>query len=318
MFDELPDSASVADLDDCALVAAIEDWTRATATVAAHRFAFIAELFGRRYDSEWETDKDASDAWTSVVAEISCASGISHFRAESDMVCGADLSSRLPRVAALLRAGRISEYCARAIVARTELVADRDLLAHIDGDLCEKATAWGALSKKKLDAVIDQIVDEHDPGALKQTRKRSRDRTIWFGASEDGLTEFAGWMDSVDAALVKQRATRMAKGVCADDPRTLQQRRVDALGALGAGSWHLQCRCGNPTCPATVDDGRASNVVVHIHADNAALAAQPDPYTDGDGPLPDDEQETVVAEQDSVADDQNSVGADEPAVGASD
>ena len=216
------------------------------------------------------------------------------------MVTGVDLSTRLPKVAALLMAGHVSEYLARRIVDRTELIMDRDLLATIDTGIADKATRWGTLSKKKLDACIDMIVNEHDPGALKSARKTVRKRRIWFGESKDGVTEFAGVMDTVDAALVKQRVALMAKSVCKDDPRTLEQRRVDALAAMGAGSSHLQCRCGSPACPAAEDDGRASNVVVHIYADEASLAAAPDPFLDGDGPLPEDalvEDEAAVADQ---------------------
>jgi hypothetical protein len=62
----------------------------------------------------------------------------------------------------------------------------------------------------------------------------------------------------------------MAHAVCDDDPRTVAQRRADALGALAAGADHLACACGAPTCPAGADDGRASHVVVHIVADTAA------------------------------------------------
>jgi hypothetical protein len=230
------------------------------------------------------------------------------------MEVGAALSTRLPKVAALLMAGQISEYLARTIVGRTENVRDRDLLAEIDTDITAKATRWGKLSKKKLDACIDLIVNKHDPGALKRTRKTVRDRKIWFGESKDGVTEFAGFMDSVDAALLKQRATLMAKAVCKDDPRTLEQRRVDALGALGAGSFHLQCRCGNPTCPAAADeDGRASNVVVNVYTDEATVAAEPDPFMDGDGPLPEDPEVVVSGEDAVVAEPDPSPAAQAPA-----
>ena len=110
MFDDLPDSASVADLDDAAVVAGIEAWTAATAVGAGHRLRFVGELFRRRFDVEWETDEDACDAWDSVAAEISAASGISQGRASTDMEVGAALCSRLPKVAALLLSGQISEY----------------------------------------------------------------------------------------------------------------------------------------------------------------------------------------------------------------
>jgi hypothetical protein len=60
---------------------------------------------------------------------------------------------------------------------------------------------------------------------------------------------------ATDATVLKQRLEAMARGVCEDDPRTLAQRRADALGALAAGSQHLYCTCDDPECPtATVDE----------------------------------------------------------------
>ena len=78
----------------------------------------------------------------------------------------------------------------------------------------------------------------------------------------------------------------MARGVCEDDPRTLAQRRSDALGALGAGSTVLSCGCANPNCPAVVDDGRASSIVVHVIAEAASTEAtrRSAPARGGTGP----------------------------------
>lgn len=139
MFEELPDSASRADLDDAAVVTAIEGWTRAAATVAAHRLALIAEMTSRRYSEDWDIAEDACDAWDSAAAEISAASGISHDRAGGDMEVGVALCARLPKVAALLMAGQICERVARRIVKRTELVQDPDLVAKLDATVAPPA-----------------------------------------------------------------------------------------------------------------------------------------------------------------------------------
>jgi Domain of unknown function (DUF222) len=83
------------------------------------------------------------------------------------------------------------------------------------------------------------------------------------------------------------------------------QRRADAMGAFGAGSLHLACQCGRPDCQYAADDGRESSVVVHLYAEEAALAAEPDPLMDGDDPLvdrrtPEDgDRDGAVAERDS-------------------
>ena len=62
----------------------------------------------------------------------------------------------------------------------------------------------------------------------------------------------------------------MAHQVCEDDPRTLGQRRADALGALAAGSTVLACQCGGPACPAATVDARAGAVVIHVLPDQPA------------------------------------------------
>ena len=102
--------------------------------------------------------------------------------------------------------------------------------------------------------------------------------------STEGVTEIIARLKGPDAALYWRRLTVMAHGVCPQDPRTLDQRRADAHGAIGAGFFHLACECGTPDCPAAVDDGHGSAVVVHIYTEHAALTAQPDPLTNGEDP----------------------------------
>ncbi|MCV7180917.1 DUF222 domain-containing protein [Mycolicibacterium murale] len=250
---------------------------------------------------------------------MSLVSDTSHGRASNDMEIGLALATRLPRIAQLLLAGQISEYIARRIVHRTTNIIDPDLLATVEAHLAEAATTWGALSVKKLDDAIDVWVNRYDPAAVRQVRVRVRDRGVdiletkdgvtevllrltgadaalyWqritamakgVCTDDDGVTEVLLRLTGADAALYWQRITAMAKGVCTDDPRTLNQRRADAHGALGAGFFHLACQCGNPECPAADDDGRASQVVVHIYSEAATLDAEPDPLMDGDTPLP--------------------------------
>ncbi|MCV7185629.1 DUF222 domain-containing protein [Mycolicibacterium murale] len=319
MFAGLPDCAARSQMTDVQLDDAITTFTALAATVAAHRLLFIAEKTSRTYTDDYDTVDDTEAAWKSAAAEISLASDTSHGRASNDMEIGLALATRLPRIAELLLGGQISEYIARRIVHRTANIIDPDLLATVEAHLAEAATTWGALSVKKLDDAIDVWVNRYDPAAVRQVRVRVRDRGVEIletkdgvtevllrltGADaalywqritamakgvctdEDGVTEVLLRLTGADAALYWQRITAMAKGVCTDDPRTLDQRRADAHGALGAGFFHLACQCGNPDCPAAADDGRASQVVVHIYSEAATLDAEPDPLMDGDTPLP--------------------------------
>ena len=68
-----------------------------------------------------------------------------------------------------------------------------------------------------------------------------------------------------------KRLDALACTVCEHDPRTRQQRRADALGAMAAGADRLRCRCGRPDCAA--GGGPApSGVVIHMIAEQATLA----------------------------------------------
>lgn len=283
MFEGLPDSVSCAGMADAELDAAIAAWTEAIASASAHRLLLIAEKTRRNYDDDWECQEDTEAAWNSAAAEISLASKISHGRASGDMEVGLALT-RLPRIAAVFLAGQISEFLIRRIVHRTANIHDAEVLAQVESEIVERALHWGGLSKQKLDDAIDVWVDRHDPAALRRTRARVRDRGVSITESTEGVTEIIARLKGPDAALYWRRLTVMAHGVCPQDPRTLDQRRADAHGAIGAGFFHLACECGAPDCPAAVDDGRGSAVVVHIYTEHAALTAQPDPLTDGEDP----------------------------------
>jgi hypothetical protein len=78
----------------------------------------------------------------------------------------------------------------------------------------------------------------------------------------------------------------MAYSACDEDPRTLAQRRADALGALAAGSGRLACMCGASDCRNAESDGRAASVVIHVVADDASLNDAPDPHMNGERPDP--------------------------------
>ena len=88
-----------------------------------------------------------------------------------------------------------------------------------------------------------------------------------------------GRLYATDAAVLDRRLMEIAHSVCDDDPRTIAQRRADALGALAAGDERLVCGCGSPDCLASLaDDARSSSVVIHVVAEAPALDAHPDPH----------------------------------------
>lgn len=272
------------DESDAGLIGAIEEAARAEAAAAARRLAAIAELVHRRC-GDAETAHWACDAWDAAAAEISAALGVSHGRAAGQMHLGESLRLRLPRVAELFLAGRLSTRVVAAISWRTSLVTDPATMSLIDGVLADRAARWDALSQYKLEQAIDTWIDKYDPGALRRTRASARSRDVTIGGQnhESGTAALWGRLYASDATLLERRLEAMAHAVCENDPRTVGQRRADALGTLAAGSDRLACKCGRPDCPAAGPDARATGVVVHVLADSPALEALPDPDMSGDG-----------------------------------
>ncbi len=261
---------------DPAVVEAIVDFARAEAQDAARRLAWIAEFVARRCTDD-EHPYWACDAWDAAVAEVSAALGITCGRASGEMLMAMSLRDRLPRVAELFLAGTLTYRVCEAITERTDLIQDPATLRLVDTAIAHDALTWGPLSALKLQRAIDCWVDRYDPGAVRraQSRARTRDVVITVDAAA-GTAEITGALSATDGELVKRRLTRMAYSVCEDDPRTIAQRRSDALGALGAGADRLVCQCGNPDCPAAAnDDGRAAAVVVHVVAEADTVATEP-------------------------------------------
>lgn len=271
--------------DDASVVAAVAEYARAEAAAAAHRLRAIAELVRRRAEGRVDHARWSCDNWDAIAAEVAAAQGISHGMASGQMYLAVSLRDRLPRVATLFAAGHISARLAGAIVWHTDLIKDPRIVQIVDATLADDAARIGPLSVAKTAQAIDAVVDRHDPAAVRRARLHARGRDVVIATADgkSGTAALWGSLFATDAAVLDRRLAQMAHAVCEGDPRTVAQRRADALGALAAGGDQLACACGVPDCPAALDtDPRAGAVVVHVVAERASLDCAPDPYTAGE------------------------------------
>jgi hypothetical protein len=286
MFElSLPSAESLKHVDDAAVVAAIAECARVEAAAAARRLAATAELVARRADGPTDMAGWSCDNWDAMAAEVAAAQNISHGMASGQMYLATALRDRLPAVAALFADGIISARLASSIVWHTDLITDPDTMRLIDQSLAGDVTKFGPLSATKTALAIDAIVDRYDPEAVRRARASARGRDVVIAPADDrsGTAHLWGSLLATDAAVLDRRLTQMAHQVCEDDPRTIAQRRADALGTLAAGGEQLPCACATPGCPARVDaDPRATAVVIHVVAEASSLAATPDPHTSGE------------------------------------
>ena len=256
------------------VIAAIEEGARAEAAASARRLAAIAELVHRRVHDDDARAQWAFDPWDGATAEVAAALRVGHRRASGQMCIAVALRERLPRVAALHRAGALSARVISAITWSTHLVCDAQALALIDSALADHATSWEALAEDKLRQAVDVWVARYDPDAVRRTKTRTQGRDFVIGSCDDDTDTTAIWgrLLPSDAAVMKKRVTAMVRGVCDADPRSMGERRSDALGAIGAGNATLACRFGSPTCPAAAEQPQSA-VVIHVITDEATLDA---------------------------------------------
>lgn len=295
MFDlQFTEPADLAEVDDASLVDAIGGWARVEAAAAARRLAAIGELVARRTRGTDAVNRSrwSCDYWDVAASEVAAAERISHGMASSQLYLASALRDRLPKVAALFLDGMISVRLVSTIVWHTGLITDPYLLHAVDSELVEVATGLGTLSAAKTAAAIDALIDRHDPKAIRRHHHSARGRDVVVDTrnSENGTTGMWGRMLDADATALAQRLAQMANAVCDDDPRTLAQRRADALGALAMGAETLSCACDNGDCPSSAgSDARSTNVTVYVVADQAALNAAADPQFGNGEPCGDSE-----------------------------
>jgi hypothetical protein len=287
MFDSLgPELLTTA--DDAVVAGAVGDWGRGEAAAAARRLAAIAELVARRCPSG-DDDPDvvderlrwACDRWDATAAEVGAALGISARRASSQMYLAQSLRDRLPKLNALFLQGRVAARLVSTISWRTHNVVGATEMAAIDAEIADAAERWGPLSDRRVEALIDVVVDAHDPQAREWFREAARGLDVQFGKPEDegGTRSVWGRLYATHAELIERRLNGIARGVCDADPRTIGQRRAEAMGAVFAGADRIACRCGSPHCPSPGGAALKGSVVIHVVADVSAVetALAPDP-----------------------------------------
>jgi Domain of unknown function (DUF222) len=111
-----------------------------------------------------------------------------------------------------------------------------------------------------------------DADAVRRRKQRAAGREVSIWEAGEGLSRIEGSLLTPDAHALDQRLSALAATVCAHDPRTREERRADALGALAAGADRLGCRCGRTDCTAGARP--ASPVVIHVIAEHATITGE--------------------------------------------
>jgi hypothetical protein len=217
------------------------------------------------------------DTWEAVAAQVAAALECSIAMGSSYVRYAMALRDRLPEVGKAFKAGDIDYRAFQTVVFRTELITDTDALARVDARLAVRLSRCPSLTRGRLAAEVDRVVAAVDRDAVRRARETVKGRFVDVDTTDAQVAFVTGTVLATAGHALDSRLNELAGTVCEADPRTREQRRADALGALAAGSGRLICGCQSSNCAAAAR-ACGGNVVVHVVAEQATV--------DGSGTTP--------------------------------
>ena len=258
----------------------VRAWARVENAACARRLAAMLTILDGLQSADGSADREqwCIDNWAAACAEVGAAQQITSGVASNQLLAALALRDRLPRVGEVFTQGLVAYALVSAIVWRTALIKDLDALAAVDRHLARALGTWEPMSQAKTITAIDFWVQRCDPHALRRSQRSARSRSVDVHIDDDsGMGSLWGVLFAHHAKALDDRLAVMAREVCDGDPRTVDQRRADAMGAWAVGATRLACACGAADCPhtdpATTDGGVGAHpVVVYVIAHEDTLA----------------------------------------------
>jgi hypothetical protein len=262
-------------LTEASLLDLMRDAQRRERMATAERVLAAGRFALNRFEADEQTCRQQwyLDDVALVEAELGAELGISRGRAGAEIQRGIELIERFPKLAAVFAAGRVEYRLISAILFRTGLIHDEQIVAILDQELALLAPTWNAMSADKIKTLIDFRVRQLDPAAERVAPDNSGGRCLEVAARQDGLADVWGLVHGADGAALNARLDQLADSLCSNDPRTKDQRRADAVGALAAGATQLVCGCDGIDCTQQRStSGSGVQVVITVIAEAATVS----------------------------------------------
>ncbi|KAA0093984.1 DUF222 domain-containing protein [Mycolicibacterium sp. P1-18] len=304
MFDSI-----VASTADTSGAGAVEAWVRTESAACARKVAAMAGMLETAYAASGSASRDlwCLDNFDAVAAHVGAALRITTGAASNQLLIAVALHERFPLVAAVFAEGLITYHLVRIVVQRGALVVDPTALHELDRLLAEALSDREPMSVATAENTVDAFVAQVDPHAVRRTETKARGRSVDVAVDEDGsgMATVYATLFAHDAKAVDARMDALARTVCPADPRTLDQRRADAIGAMAHGADRLACLCQTDDCPAA-QNPPSTGVVVYVIASADTLTTPP--------PAPPDEPNAPMPETPTPADERTGLDGEPPAM----
>ncbi|MCV7420271.1 DUF222 domain-containing protein [Mycobacterium yunnanensis] len=285
MFDDLVDATT-----GTHGAGALSSWSRVENAACAHRVATMAAMLDEAHAASGSADRDqwCLDNLDAVAAHIGAAQNITPGTATHQLLIAVALHDRFPKVAAVFAEGLITYALVKTVVHRGALVVDPDALRALDELLAEAFGDWEPRSVDKTEKAIDVFIHQVDPQAVRRDETKARGRSVEVHIEEDGsgMATVLATLFAHDAKAFQARLKNLAATVCPADPRTADQLRADAYGAIGNGTDRMACLCGNDDCSAAQNPPATGVVVYVITSDDTLADPESAPRSEPPAPKP--------------------------------
>jgi hypothetical protein len=167
--------------------------------------------------------------------DVACALRLSGVTAQSRLHTATDLARRLPQTLRLLDRGAISYLHARALTDAVTALYPKTA-TEVETRVLAKA---GEQTLANFKRSLTRAVQTLDPARVGAQRAHAMtERRVCLTAREDGMAELWALLPAEGAAAVMTAVDALASAILADDTRTADQRRADALVDLGIAALH--------------------------------------------------------------------------------
>lgn len=257
---ELHEEASVNEL-----LEEVGECDRAESYFAWCRYVRAEAIFSRCCDQLPEVDERVVDSFSSTAARLALVRKAGQRGSENLLGEACALVHRIPKVGDCLHDGIISPWHFKLLVSRTDLIEGMPYCAAVDAAIAAELRRAGFWSRDRLADMADRMIFRQDPNAVRRRRQAAKDsRGVWTSDNGDGMSELAVIASAEDVLLANAAIDTLARSVCKQDPRTLQQRRSDAV-ICRLQQVAFECQCdGGAACEASVPDEAVSDVQAQI------------------------------------------------------
>lgn len=257
------------------LLEAIDQYDRGECHLAWSRYVCAERVYAAVCEVDPEEDTRFLDDFALTAARLATTRRITKSASNVMLTEAFALTFRIPAVAECLRDGIISPRQFQLLVSFTDLIDGMPYAEDVDEDLATELRRKITWTPKRLRDAADRVICRYDVDAVRRRHELAKDkRACWTKDLPDGMAQLGVTASAEDVALAMSANKALANSVCANDPRTVSQRRSDAA-VCRLQQVPFECQCGGADCKADTGEQEVSDqqarIVLHVVCERSTL-----------------------------------------------